>query len=235
METFELLAQVTHALGRALLPGFVDLIAEWKGDASYGGSSYMLSLGRTARLDDIRDAPEYLVVMDTSTSDDGKARIRAFAPIEKQALLDVAVERDFVFSVPSRGHEVRARRVLAVGSLELSSTPLPTPSPEEMVKVLQETIQDLGGPHAALVQTLSPDKRKKLDELCSRVRLAAANSKDTTEYVCFSALNADASGSGNIEDQALLDELLEPWLAAAGSLKRLDLYEILWGSLLETE
>ena len=114
------IAEVTQALGQALLPGFIDLVAERKGDASYGGSTYMLSLGRSARLDDIRDAPEYVVVVDTSTSDDGKARIRSFAPIDKTILLDMAVERDVTFTVPSRGHEVRARRVLAVASLELA-------------------------------------------------------------------------------------------------------------------
>ncbi len=42
----------------------------------------MLSLGRLARLDDIRDAPEYVVVVDTSTSDDEKARTRSFASID---------------------------------------------------------------------------------------------------------------------------------------------------------
>ena len=37
--------------GYALLPGFIDLIAQRKGDASYGGSRYELSLGQSARLD----------------------------------------------------------------------------------------------------------------------------------------------------------------------------------------
>lgn len=225
---------VTSALGQALLPGFIDLVAERKGDASYGGSMYMLSLGRSARLDDICNAPEYLVVVDTSTSDDGKARIRAFAPVDKESLLDTAVERDVVFTVPSRGHEVRAKRILAVGELELSSTPLPAPSPEQIVQVLKETIDSLGGVHAALVQSLPPDKRQALDELCSRVRLGTSTSS-SMDCRCFSALNAEANGSASEQDLLLLDELLEPWLVAAGSLKKLNLYEILWSSLLPDE
>jgi hypothetical protein len=80
----------------------------------------MLSLGRSARLHGIRDATDYIVVVDTTTGDDGAARIRSFASIDKETLLNMAVEREMVFSVPSRGHEVRARKVLVVGSLELS-------------------------------------------------------------------------------------------------------------------
>ncbi len=41
-------------------------------------------------------------------------------PLIKKILLDMAVERDVIFTVPSRGHEVRARQVLAMGSLELA-------------------------------------------------------------------------------------------------------------------
>ncbi len=133
----------------------------------------MLSLGRSARLDGIRDASEYIVVVDTTTGDDGNARIRSFASIGKETLLELAVERDIVFTVPSRGHEVRARRVLAVGSLELASTTLPAPSAEQMTTVLKDTIRGLGGVYPALVQTLPPEKRQQVAELCSRVRLAA--------------------------------------------------------------
>jgi ATP-dependent helicase HrpB len=227
------IAEVSQALGQALLPGFIDLVAERKGDASYGGSTYMLSLGRSARLDDIRDAPEYVVVVDTSTSDDGKARIRSFASIDKKILLDMAVERDVIFTVPSRGHEVRARRVLAVGALELASNPLPAPSAEQTVEVLKETIQSMGGVYASLLQTLAPDKRQQLDELCNRVRLAAKLSGNDAAIwpSCFSALDAQASGLARDGDNAVLEEVVEPWLAAAGSLKKVDMHSILLGSL----
>ena len=226
------LAKVTSALGQVLLPGFIDLVAERKGDASFGGSVYMLSLGRSARLDDCQTAPapNYLVVVDTSTSDDGKTRIRAFAPIDKDVLLNMAVERDAVFTVPSKGHEVRAKRVLAVGSLELASTPLPAPSPEEVTRILKETVASLGGVYTALVQTLPPTKRERVDELCSRVRFARA-STGSSEYPYFSALGEQANEIPSEQDRILLEELLDPWLATAGSLKKLDIYEILLGSL----
>ena len=229
--------EVTKSVGLTLLPGFIDLVAERKGDASYGGSTYMLSLGRSARLDDIRDASEYLVVVETSTGDDGKARIRSFASIEKDELLERAVEREIVFTVPSRGHEVRARRVMAVGSLELASTPLPAPSPEKITSVLKDTIRGLGGVYVALVQSLSPATRQHVDELCSRVRLATQLSETDNKLVqwpaCFAALDAQVNGSAATDDEGniLLEELIDPWLAAAGSLKKIHLYEILLGSL----
>jgi hypothetical protein len=37
------ISEVSNALGEALLPGFIDLVAQRKSDASYGGSMYMLS------------------------------------------------------------------------------------------------------------------------------------------------------------------------------------------------
>ncbi|MFN9945048.1 MAG: hypothetical protein ACK56I_36830, partial [bacterium] len=56
--------QVTNSVSTALLPGFIDLIAQRKGDASYGGSLYMLSLGQSARLDEKHDEGEYIIVVD---------------------------------------------------------------------------------------------------------------------------------------------------------------------------
>ena len=88
----------SETLGEALLPGFVDLVAHRRGNASYESSTYMLSLGRAARLDGIRDAAEYVVVADTTTGDDGKARIRAFAPISDEVLDRVAVECDTCYT-----------------------------------------------------------------------------------------------------------------------------------------
>eukprot|EP01083_Nonionella_stella_P111920 328634_1 len=67
-------SSVTSQIGKALLPGFIDVIGQYKGQASYGGSTYMLSLGRSARLDDMRagDGDDFIIVVDTSTGDDGK-------------------------------------------------------------------------------------------------------------------------------------------------------------------
>jgi ATP-dependent helicase HrpB len=228
---------VSNALGQALVPGFVDLVAERKGDASYGGSAYMLSLGRSARLDDVKDAPDYLVVVETSTSDDGKARVRAFAGIDKESLLQMAMERDVIFTVPSRGHEVRAKRVMAVGSLELSSRPLPVPSSEQVCEALKQTIEDLGGVFSAIIQTLSSAQRERLDELCSRVNLARRQSGDmgSSWPSCFEALDEEAKGSATANHRIVLEELIEPWLQAALSLKSLDPYAILWGSLTQDQ
>ena len=47
--------KISDCIGAALLPGFIDLVAQRKGDASYGGSLYMLSLGQSARLDGKQD------------------------------------------------------------------------------------------------------------------------------------------------------------------------------------
>ena len=230
---------VSKMVGQALLPGFIDLVAQRKGEASYGGSTYMLSLGRSARLDDIpiQDAPEYIVVVETSTGDDGKARIRSFAPIDKDTLLDAAAEQDVLFTVPSRGYEVRARRVVSVGTLELSSMPLPSPSADQVTSILKDTIQYLGGIHAALVQTLAPEKRRRVDELCSRVRLATKLSKNEGDNNgnswpdCFAALDAQASRAATEKDDAVLQNLVDPWLSGCGSLKKVDILDVLHGAL----
>ena len=95
---------VLKNLGPSLLPGFIDLVAQRKGDASYSSSMYSLSLGRSARLDGIqKDAPDFAVILDTTTGDDGKTRIRSFVSIDYETLLEVAKEKTTVFTVPSRG------------------------------------------------------------------------------------------------------------------------------------
>ena len=225
------LKEVISRIGPVMIPGFVDLIAERKGDSSYGGSAYMLSLGRSARLDDIQDGPEFIVVLETTTGDDGKARIRSFASVSKETLLDMAEEKDVVFTVPSRGHEVRARRVLGVGSLELRSSPLPTPSGEEVCRVLKRTIRDLGGVHAFLIQSASADKRDLILEFCNKIRLATSLSTHEEWPDFVAALDAEAKGEATEDQSSSLEELVEPWLASAGSLKKLDLYQILTSHL----
>jgi ATP-dependent helicase HrpB len=224
------ISDVSASLGTALLPGFIDLVAQRKSDASYGGSTYMLSLGRSARLDGVRDGSEFVVVVDTSTGDDGTARIRSYAGITKDALTAVAVERDIVFTVPSRGYEVRARRVLSVGSLELASTPLPTPPAYKAASILLETIRGIGGV-SALLQMLSKDSREKVDELLCRVGLARKLSRTSSWPPGFAALDAQRNGAGTVEDAAILEDLVEPWLSVAGSLKKLNLLDALLGSL----
>jgi ATP-dependent helicase HrpB len=227
------LAEVAAAIGPALLPGFIDLIGERKGDASYGASTYLLSLGRSARLDNYGasnvEIPPYVVVVETSTGDDGKVRIRAFAAIAKEVLMEWSTECEIAFSVPSRGHEVRARRVRRIGSLELDSTPLPSPSPEKVTEILKETINSLGDFDRALTQTMGPEERAKVENLFQRVRLAAKLTRDDDKSwpsVFLSPDNPDDEGN-----EGAWGALVEPWLAAAGSLKKVDLLTILQSSL----
>ena len=222
---------VMDRVGEALLPGFIDLVAERKSDASYGGSTYMLSLGRSARLDDIRDSPDFVVVAETSTGDDGIARIRSFASISGEALHRVSKEKEVAFAVPSRGYEVRARRSLMVGSLELASTPLPSPSGAEVTKILLETIRSLGGVSVALIQNLPKGKRAELEGLRERVRLAASLSRSSDWPSCFAALDALDSGNSTQADIEATETLVEPWLVPAGSLKGVDILEVLKGAL----
>lgn len=218
-------------VGEALLPGFIDLVAERKGDASYGGSTYMLSLGRSARLDDIRDSPEYVVVAETSTADDGIARVRSFASITDEILHSVAKEKEVAFTVPSRGYEVRARRSLMVGSLVLASTPLPSPPAAEVTKILMETIRSLGGVSISLVQNLPKKKTIELEGLRERVRLAVSLSDPSDWPSCFPALDALDNGDFTQSHIDATESVVEPWLAPAGSLKGVDVLEVLKGSL----
>ena len=228
------LVEVAAAVGPSLLPGFIDLIGERKADASYGGSTYLLSLGRSARLDSpsgtsTMEPPSYAVVVETSTGDDAKTRIRAFASISKKDLLERSIEREIAFAVPSRGHEVRARRVRMIGSLELDSTPLPLPSPEKVSELLKDTIQSLGGYYVALTQALIPEKRSHVDSLFQRVRLAAKMTRDEGDRWPFVFLSLE--GPKDEETEQAWETLVEPWLAPAGSLKNLDLLQILENSL----
>lgn len=230
------ISEVRMEVGTALLPGFTDLIGERKGDASYGGSTYLLSLGRSARLDDYNQQgtnsvpPDYVVVADTTTGDDGKTRVRAFASIDKARLLERSFEREVVFTVPSRGHEVRARRARMIGSLELESTPLPSPPVDKVVEILKETIQKLGGYSAALSSTLGPEKQAQVQDLRQRVRLASKlTTNEATEWpACFSALDKEIQGD---DEERILEHIVDPWLAVSASLKKIDLFEILMSSL----
>lgn len=224
------ISEVSDNVGRALLPGFVDLIAQHKGDASYGGSTYMLSLGRSARLDSKRDEGDYIIVVDTSTGDDSKTRIRAYSKVELSVLEGIAVEKDEVYTVPSKGYEVKARKVTKVGSLVLSSVPLPSPSPDEVTDVLLEAIDSLGG-LPALITMQSKKNYAAIIELLQRVRLARQLSSDDDWPSCFASLDAIQDGKGTTEDDELLTSLIEPWLTVAGSVKGLDMLNILLNSL----
>ena len=213
--------QVSDCVGPALLPGFIDLIAQRKGTASYGGSTYMLSLGQSARLDGKQDEGEYIIVVDTSTGDDGKTRIRSYLKIDSSELREISSEEDEVYVVASKGYEVRKRRITKVGALVLSSTPLHLPSSEEITNVLLDTITSMGGVKALVFQS-----NKNIEGLLKRVRLGREYFSNEAWPPCFASLDAIQNGNGTDEDEKVFVDIIEPWLGAVGSLK-LDLLNIL--------
>jgi len=223
-------SQVSECVGEALLPGFIDLVAKRRGDASYGGSSYMLSLGQSARLDGKQDEGEYILVVDTSTGDDQKIRIRQYCKIDLESLKKVTMDKEEVYTVASKGYIVRKRRVTKVGSLVLSSTPLPSPTSEEVTEVLLDTIDSIGG-----VSSLLPMQPKKslaeIVELRSRIQLAQQCSSDDVWPPCFASLDSTESGKGAEENEQILMDMLEPWLGAVTSLKSIDMLTILKSEL----
>jgi ATP-dependent helicase HrpB len=222
---------VSDVIGQALLPGFIDLVAQFKGEASYGGCTYKLSLGQSARLDGSRDEGKYILVIDTSTGDDGITRIRAYAKIDLNHLNQVSKEYREVYAVQSKGYEVRARKVTKVGHLELSSTTLPSPSSDEVAKVLVDTIVDLGGVYKAIIPLQPKKVIYSLSDLKHRIRLARKLTSEESWPPCFRALDNSEKGIQTAEDDKILLDLVEPWLIATGSLKGLDMFEILSSSL----
>ena len=226
MMSSERSSEVAERAGQALLFGFVDLIAQRKGDASYGGSTYMLSLGKSARLDGKPDEREYVIVIDTSTGDDSKTRIRSYCKIDASILRDVASEHDEVYTVASKGYEVRKRKVVKVGSVILSSSTLPSASSEETTEALCDAIETLGG--VAGLLSLQPKKiMAEIEEFLDRISLAQQNSSDLEWPACFASIDAIKRGSGSANDEAIVLDMIEPWLGAASSLKGLDLLSIL--------
>lgn len=257
--------KVVEEVGSALLPGFYDLIAQYKGTASYSSSLYMLSLGNTARLDSGNGEEEYILVLQTSQGDDGISRIRSYVPLElsDQILSEHGEEKDEYYAVASKGYEVRGRRVLKIGSkLEISSKPIPKPSGEIIQQVLRNTIISLGGVKNTFMSdensgAVSPkkknSKKKKsgdnvndLEELRNRVRLA---SKSMVVPECFKALDTLSSLLSEIdstddkvgtkkdiqereeEAKELLLTVVDPWLFTVGSLRDLNIYEIILSEL----
>ena len=188
------------ALGAALAVGFRDLIAQRRGDASYGGTVYLLANGKTARLDSA-DGPDFLVVADAGTGDDGQCRIYAYATIDREDLAPYATSCRRIFAVPSQGYAVRARDVVAIGAIELESATAPSPGPEETVEVLLGTIRDLGGVRTAL--------KGDIGNLLRRTALASAAGLSLPALF-------DALESG---DEALLEKAVLPYLYTSLDLK----------------
>ena len=130
---------------------------------------------------------------------------------------------------------MRACRVLALGNLTLSSLPLQRPPADVVTSVLKEVIRSLGGVYAALVKPYPKEKACKVDELRARVQLAHSLCEETDWPPCFRALKAQETGVGSLADERVLDALVEPWLAEARSLKDIDVFGILEGSLTQSQ
>mmetsp|Transcript_13897 Transcript_13897/g.27138 ORF Transcript_13897/g.27138 Transcript_13897/m.27138 type:complete len:217 (-) Transcript_13897:52-702(-) len=69
-------------------------------------------------------------------------------------------------------------------------------------------------------------------ELRNRVRLASnASSNEIMWPACFARLDSIEDGHGNLDDEDILLELIEPWLASATSVKSVNLLSILQSTL----
>ena len=118
-----------------------------------------------------------------------------------------------------------------VGSLELLSTPLPSPSASKVTKLLLDTIHLLGGVNVALLQNLGKEKRAAVEELRERVRLAASLSSPADWPPCLAALEALDKGDATPGGINTVEQMVEPWLALTGSLKGLDFLVMIEGAL----
>jgi len=157
-------------------------------------------------------------------------------------LEDIAVDRELLYTVPSKGYQVRAKQVNSVGSIELSSAPLPSPSPDEVSKALLEAMnKDLGGIANALLKFLAPKEKSTVDELITRIRLDKELTRDENNWPqCFEAFDANTSDNGGLADKnglnsstqnEILTDLVEPWLGSVKSLKELKTLDILRSTL----
>ena len=180
--------------------------------------------------------------METNTGPDGISRVRSYVSLTKFLLEDIAVDRQLVYTVPSKGYQVRAKQVNSVGSIELSSAPLPSPSPGEVSKALLEAMnKDLGGIANALLKFLTPKDKSTVDELITRIRLDKELTRDENNWPqCFEAFDASTSDNGSLAgnngldsstQNEILTDLVEPWLGSVKSLKELKTLDILRSTL----
>ena len=186
-----------------------------------------------------RQSPQYILALETNTGPDGISRIRSYVSLDKDLLEEIAVEKELLYTVPSKGYQVRAKQVNSVGSIELSSSPLPSPSPDQVSEALLDAMKnDLGGIANAMVKFLDPKERARVEALISRIHFDRELIEDADWPQCFDAININSSDGGAAEngldsetENQILTELLEPWLGSVKSLKELNTLEILRSTL----
>ncbi len=184
-------------------------------------------------------SPKYIIAVETNTGPDGISRVRSYVSLTKDLLEEIAVDRELLYTVPSKGYQVRAKQVNSVGSIELSSSPLPSPSPDEVSKALLDAMKnDLGGIDNALLKFIAPNYKTIVEELISRIRFDQELNEDAAWPECFDAFNLNSADGGVVGDgldseskDEILTKLVEPWLGSAKSLKELNALDILRSTL----
>ena len=235
--------KIQQVLSLALVPGYIhDLLGQYSSDASYGGSTYQLASGITVRLDDNdndnarkqQQQQEYLLVLDTSTSDDGKTRIRSYCPISLSPLdyvKEYMTTKQRVFTVPSRGHELRARLETSIGSIITSSQPISLSEIEHPEIVIPTTflssIQSFGGGITKmLIQSDS-----QLQQLLLRLDLLSSSLTTTDDHYLLPEWYQNLKVSDDDNKDSIWEELLEPYLISTTSLKSINMYDIVQSTL----
>lgn len=182
----------------------------------------------------MRQSPPYILAVQTSTGPDSISRIRSYVSLSKELLDDIAVDKELIYTVPSKGYEVRAKQVRSVGQLELSSSPLPSPSPEQKSKALFEAMTSLGGITFALSKFLSSNEKSQVEELTARIRLDKELTGENDDWhPCFDEriVGGDEESCTSSSSERILVDLIEPWIGSIKSLKELRTLDILRSTL----
>ena len=153
------------------------------------------------------------------------------------------MDRALLYTVPSKGYQVRAKQVKCVGSIQLFETPLPSPSREDVSNTLLEAMkEDLGGIANALQKFLSPNEKVRVEELMARIRLDTELTEENDWPQCINAFDADSSngitdakGFDSNTQEEILTDLVEPWLGSVKSLKELNTLDILLSNLSQAQ
>merc|ERR1712127_539132 len=91
------------------------------------------------------------------------------------------------------------------------------------------------GVYSSLVKSLSSKDLNKINEIRERVCVAididSSSESEKEAWKTILALDAEIRNVATQQDKQILETLIEPWLAAAGSLKKLDFVSALLASI----